>query len=191
MKIYIRNMACESCKVVVKDALEELSLKPHKIDLGEAEIKEKITDEKKQKLNKKINKVGLEVTESKEAILIEKIRKHIIEYLNSAKCINTNFSDYLTKKLNYDYGYLSNLFTEVEAITITHYMNIIKMERAKEMILLNDYTISEVAEKLCYSNHSSFSTQFKKITGFTPTHFKKLKERRGKTIQRLTQAENQ
>jgi YesN/AraC family two-component response regulator len=184
-------MACESCKVVVKDALEELSLKPHKIDLGEAEIKEKITDEKKQKLNKKINKVGLEVTESKEAILIEKIRKHIIEYLNSAKCINTNFSDYLTKKLNYDYGYLSNLFTEVEAITITHYMNIIKMERAKEMILLNDYTISEVAEKLCYSNHSSFSTQFKKITGFTPTHFKKLKERRGKTIQRLTQAENQ
>lgn len=191
MKIYIRNMACESCKVVVKDALEELSLKPHKIDLGEAEIKGKITDEKKQKLNKEINKVGLEVIESKEAILIEKIRKHIIEYLNSAKCINTNFSDFLTKKLNYDYGYLSNLFTEVEAITITHYMNIIKMERAKEMILLNDYTISEVAEKLCYSNHSSFSTQFKKITGFTPTHFKKLKERRGKTIQRLTQAENQ
>lgn len=191
MKIYIRNMACESCKVVVKDALEELSLKPHKIDLGEAEIKGKITDEKKQKLNKEINKVGLEVIESKEAILIEKIRKHIIEYLNSAKCINTNFSDYLTKKLNYDYGYLSNLFTEVEAITVTHYMNTIKMERAKEMILLNDYTISEVAEKLCYSNHSSFSTQFKKITGFTPTHFKKLKERRGKTIQRLTQAENQ
>ncbi|MFX3626040.1 MAG: helix-turn-helix domain-containing protein [bacterium] len=189
MKIHIRNMACESCKVVVKEALEDLNLKPTKIDLGEASIEKKISEKQKEKLSAEINKVGLELIESKEAILIEKIRKSIIQYLNSPKSATVNFSDYLTKKLNYDYSYLSNLFTEVEATTITHYINAIKMERAKEMILFEDNTLSEIAEKLHYNNLSSFSSQFKKTTGFTPSHFKRLKERRRKTMQKLSQQE--
>lgn len=191
MKIHIRNMACESCKLVVKEALEELDLKPTKVDLGEANIGKKISDEQKAQLNAEINKVGLELIESKEAVLIEKIRKSIIKYLDSPKSATVNFSDYLTKELDYDYSYLSNLFTEVEATTITYYITSIKMERAKEMILLEENTLSEVAEKLNYNNLSSFSSQFKKTTGFTPSHFKRLKERRRKTIQKISEQESE
>lgn len=180
-------MACESCKVVVKETLQDLKLHPLKVELGEAEIKEKISDDKKKKLNALIRKVGLELIESKEAILIEKIRAAVMEYVESPKSAKMNFSDFLSKKLDYDYNYLSNLFSEVEASTITYYINSIKMEKAKELILFEDLTISEVAEKLHYNNLSSFSAQFKKITGFTPSHFKRLKERRRKTIQALSE----
>lgn len=191
MKIHIRNMGCESCKLFVKETLEDLDLKPTKVNLGEANIGKKISDEQKIKLNIEINKVGLELIESKEAILIEKIRKSIIEYLDSPQSGTINFSDYLIKELDYDYSYLSNLFTEVEATTITYYMTALKMERAKEMILLEENTLSEVAEKLHYNNLSSFSSQFKKTTGFTPSHFKRLKERRRKTIQKIAQQESE
>lgn len=187
MKIYIRNMACESCKVVVKDAIEKLKLHPVKVELGEAEIKEKITDEQKEKLNSIINKVGLEVVENKGGILIEQIKKYCQEYLNNEDEIKVKISEYLTEKLHKDYNYLSNLFSDMEACTIVHYMNLIKVERAKEMILFEDHNFSEIATRLNYNNLSAFSTQFKKITGYNPTHYKKLKEKRRLAIQQLTQ----
>lgn len=182
-------MACESCKIFVRESLVEIKATPVKVELGEAEVKEKISEKQKEKFNKIISKSGLQVIESKEAILIEKIRGAIIDYVNSKKPIKVNFSDYLSKKLNYDYNYMSNLFTEVEANTITNYINSIKMEKAKELILFEDLTLSEVSEKLNYSNLSSFSSQFKKVTGFTPSHFKNLRERRRKTIQELDKKE--
>jgi YesN/AraC family two-component response regulator len=183
MKLYIRNMACESCKVVVREALTKLKLHPVKVELGEAEIKENIDNEDKVKLNSIIRKVGLEVVEQKSGILVEKIKKHVLEYVHASKHPNMNLSDYLAKKLNYDYNYLSNIFSDTEATTITHYMNSIKMERAKEMIMFEDLTLSEIAERLNYSNLSHFSTNFKKIAGLPPSHFKRLKEKRRKTIQ--------
>ncbi len=186
MKIYIRNMACESCKVVVKETLEKLRLKPVKVELGEAEIKEELLPATKEKLRKEIQKAGLELIDTKSGVIIEKIRKAIVDYVNATKRPSVNFSDFLSERLKYDYNYLSNIFTEIEANTITHYMNGIKMEKAKEMLLLDDYSVSEVAEKLFYSNVSHFSAQFKKVTGFAPSYFKKLKERRRKTIQEIT-----
>ena len=185
MKIYIRNMACESCKVVVKDALEELNLHPKKVDLGIAEVKEELNAEKKQKLNAIIKKVGLEIVESKGGILIEKIKTYCQEYVNSDKKNNVNISDYLSNKLDKDYNYLSNAFSEVTSSTIMHYVNLIKMEKAKEMILFEDDNFTEIASKLNFSSLSSFSTQFKKTTGFSPSYFKKLKEKRRKAIQEL------
>ncbi len=186
MKIYIRNMACESCKVVVKEALDKLRLRPVKVELGEAETQLAMTEEKKEKLNSMIKKVGLEVVEDKSGILIEKIKKGILDYVYASRTPNVNLSDYLSKKLNYDYKYLSNVFSEMEPLTITHYMNSIKMERAKELILLEDLSLSEVADKLHFSNLSHFSANFKKITGLPPSHFKKLRERRRRTIQELS-----
>ncbi|MFL9830782.1 AraC family transcriptional regulator [Flavobacterium sp. ST-87] len=187
MKIYIKNMACESCKVVVKEALEELNLNPVKIELGEAVIKEEITAEKKKKLNAIIKKVGLEIIESKGGVLIEKIKNYCQEYINIDKPVKVNLSDFLTEKLDLDYNYLSNAFSEVTSSTIIHYTNLLKMEKAKEMILFEEYNFSEIASKLNFSSLSAFSTQFKKVTGYSPTHFKNLKEKRRKAIQELNE----
>ncbi|MFI5218471.1 MAG: helix-turn-helix domain-containing protein [Bacteroidia bacterium] len=186
MKLYIRNMACESCKVVVKEALTKLNLHPVRVELGEADIKENIKDGQKQKLNNEIKKAGLEVVESNDGIIIERIRKCIIEYVSAARKPKVNFSDYLSKKLKYDYNYLSNMFSEIEACTITHYMNSVKMERIREVIMFEDLTLSQIAEKFHFSNPSNFSTQFKRITGFSPSHFGKLKEKRRRTMQSLS-----
>lgn len=186
MKIYIRNMACESCKIVVKDALEKLNLHPIKVELGTAEIKEELSDAKKEKLDAIINEAGLEIVESKGAILIEQIKKHCMDYVVSEKQIKVNISEFLSKKLNKDYNYLSNAFSDVEVSTIVHYINMLKIERAKEMIMFEDHNLTEIAEKLNFNNLSAFSTQFKKITGYNPTHFKKLKDKRRVAIQALS-----
>lgn len=185
MTVYIRNMACESCKVVVKDALHKLKLTPTRVELGIAEIKEDLSEAKKEKLNKILNEVGLEVVEGKGAILIENIKKHCNDYVESQAGIKVNISDYLSKRLNKDYNYLSNAFSEVELCTIVHYINQIKMEKAKEMILFEELNFTEIATKLNFNNLSAFSTLFKKITGFSPTHFKKLKDKRRLTMQQI------
>lgn len=178
-------MACESCKVVVNTALENLNLHPVKIELGEVEIDEDISQEQKQKLNLIIKKVGLEIIENKGEVLIEKIKKYCQEYCDAEKQIKINISDYLTQKLDLDYNYVSNLFSDVTSSTIINYINKIKMEKAKEMILFQESNFSEIASTLHFSSLSAFSTQFKKTTGFSPSHFKKLKEKRRKAIQEL------
>ena len=153
-------MACESCKVVVKEALEELNLHPKKVELGIVEVKEELNSEKKQKLNSIIKKVGLEIVESKGGILIEKIKNYCQEYVNSDKNMKVNISDYLAKKMDKDYNYLFNAFSEITLNTIVSYVNLIKMEKAKEMILFEDDNFTEIASKLNFSSLSSFSTQF-------------------------------
>lgn len=178
MKLYIRNMACESCKLVVANALKKLKVNPVKVELGEALIKGDITGEQKQKINAEIKRAGLELVENQGSIIIERIRRHIIEYISFNKKPSVNFSDYLSQKLNYDYNYLSNLFTEVEATNISTYMNSIKMERAKEMILFENLSLTEISKKLHYTHLSHFSAQFRQTTGFSPSHFKKLKAKR-------------
>lgn len=191
MKLYIRNMACESCKIVVRKSLEKLNIQPIRVELGEADIKGKLSAEKKQKLNKEIGKAGLEVVESKEVILVEKIRQYVIEYVNMTKLPAVNFSEYLSQKLEYDYTYLSNKFSEVGASSIMQYMNAVKMERAKEMIIFEDVSLQDVAERLHYANLSSFSAQFKKMTGLPPSHYKRLKEQRRRTMQELVSREKE
>ncbi|MCF6131988.1 AraC family transcriptional regulator [Flavobacterium wongokense] len=190
MKIYIRNMACESCMIVVREALKDLDLNPVKVSLGQAEIKEELTEAKKKKLDALINKAGLEIVESKGGILIEKIKNYCQEYVVSEKHVKVNISEFLSKKLDRDYNYLSNIFSEVELCTIVHYINLLKIERAKEMILFEDNNLTEIAHKLNFNSLSAFSTQFKKITGYNPTHFKNLKHKRRIAIQKLTK-ENQ
>lgn len=186
MKLYIRNMACQSCKVVVREALEELDIKPLAVQLGEVETKEELTDEDKKKLNSKLKKVGLEILEKKNGVLIEKIRKVIVDYVyNSDEKPTSNFSVLLSKKLHYSYSYLANFFSEVEATTIEQYLISVKIERIKELILFEEDTFSEIAFKMHYSSVAHLSSQFKKITGLTPSHFKALKHKRRLTIQEL------
>ncbi len=179
-------MACESCKVVVKDALEELDISPVKVELGEVETTKEISDDDKRLLNKKIKKVGLELLEKKQGVLIEKIRKVIIEYVyKSDEKPNIKFSVLLSEKLNHSYTYLANFFSEVEATTIEQFIIALKIERIKELIIFEQDTLSEIAYKLHYSSVSHLSAQFKKVTGLTPTHFKSLKEKRRIAIQNI------
>jgi len=186
MKIYVKNMACESCKLVVKEALEELDIALVKVELGEIETKEDVTDDEKKRLNTKIKKVGLELLEKKQGVLIEKIRKVIVDHVyNSDEKPNINFSVLLSEKLDKSYTYLSNFFSEVEATTIEQYMIALKIERIKELIIFGEYTFSEIADKLHYSSVAHLSTQFKKATGLTPSHFKALKEKRRISIQSI------
>lgn len=186
MTIYVKNMACTSCVVVVKDALKELKIPYEKVELGEIQTTKEVSDEKKRKLNNEIKKAGLELLERKDGVLIEKIRKVVVDYVyNNIKRSNIKFSVLLSKELNRSYTYLTHFFSEVEATTIEQYMISLKIERAKELIMFGEHTFSEIAEMLHYSSASHFSTQFKKRTGLSPSHFKALKERRRIAIQNI------
>jgi AraC-like DNA-binding protein len=176
MRLYIKNMACESCKTVVRDELRKLHLKYTRIEFGEAEIVENITDLQKEKLNNRLKKSGLELLENKNAILIEKIKINILEFIKHPKKVK--FSVYLSEKMNYDYKYLSNLFSAVQATTIEQYMIITKIEQAKELILFDDLTLTEISHRLRYTSVAHLSAQFKKVTGLTPSHYKALKKTR-------------
>jgi AraC-like DNA-binding protein len=186
MKIYVKNMACESCKVVVKEALEELDISPVKVELGEIETKEDLSNDEKKELNTIINKAGLELLEKKQGVLIEKIRKVMVDYVyKSDEKPNMKFSALISKELNLSYTYLANFFSEVEATTIEQFIIALKIERIKELIIFGEDTLSEIADKLHYSSVAHLSTQFKKVTGLTPSHFKALKEKRRITIQNI------
>lgn len=184
MKIYVKNMACESCKIVVKEVLAELEIPTVKVELGEIETKEDLTDDQKKELNKKIKKAGLELLEKKQGVLIEKIRQVMVDYVyKSDDKQNIKFSVILSEELGLSYTYLSNFFSEVEATTIEQFMITLKIERIKELIIFGEDTLSEIAFKLNYSSVAHLSGQFKKVTGLTPSHFKALKVKRRVTIQ--------
>ena len=186
MKLFIKNMACESCKIVVREEIEKLGLHPKKVELGEAEVKEKISAEKQKELNAAIKKAGLELIHNKEGILLEKIKKEIIDYVNHPdERPAGKFSQFLSKKLNYSYSYLASFFSAMQATTIEQYIISLKIERVKEYLLFNDLTLSEIAYKLNYSSVAHLSGQFKKVTGLTPSHFKLLKKKRRIVIQQL------
>ena len=185
MKIYIKNMACESCKILVREVLDELGIPAVKVELGEIETRKDVTDDEKEKLNSKIKKAGMELLEKKQGVLIEKIRKFMVDYISCADKPSVKFSVLLSEKLDFSYNYLSNIFSEVEATTIEQYMIALKIERIKELIIFGDDSFSEIAYKLNYSSAAHLSKQFKKSTGLTPSHYKALKEKRRLTIQKI------
>lgn len=179
MKLYVKNMVCIRCKMVVKQELEKLGLHYTVIELGKVEILEDISPAEKEEFKKALAKCGLELLDDKKSILIEKIKKVIIELVHyEDEPLRVNFSDYLAEKLNYNYTYLANLFSEVEGITIEHYIIIHKIEKVKELLVYDELSLTEISYKLHYSSVAHLSNQFKKITGLTPSFFKKVKDYR-------------
>ena len=177
MKIYIKNMVSNSCRFVVKDALNKLNMPYIRINLGEVEVKGNISKKHQEQLKVALQKMGLELMNDRRTILIEKVKNTIVEMVHYADdMIKVNFSDYLSHKLNYDYTYLSNLFTEVQGTNIQHFILLHKAERIKELISYDELTISEIAYKMNYSSVAHLSNQFKKVTGFSPTYFKNHRE---------------
>lgn len=185
MKLYIKNMACESCKVVVKEELEKLGAQPLKVDLGEADVKEKLSAAEQKEFNKAIKKAGLELVKSKEGVLIDQVKAAIMDYIDNNSSIKSNLSDYLSRKLNYEYGYISSYFSAMQASTIEQFAINLRIEKVKELLVLDDLTLTQIADKLNYSSVAHLSTQFKKVTGLPASHFKKLRAIRRNTIQAL------
>ncbi len=164
---------------MVKEELRNLGLHFIVVDLGEVEIMENISPEVRNQLKLALLNSGLELMDDKRAVLIEKVINVITEMIHDTDELpKMNYSDHISEKLHYDYTYLSNLFSEVKGITIQQFIIIHKIEKAKELLLYDELNLTEISYQLHYSSVAHLSNQFKKITGLTPTHFKKLKNRR-------------
>ena len=172
--------------MLVKAHLERLGLHYTAVELGEVDILENLSPRQRDQLDRSLKKAGLELMDDKKAMLVEKIKNVIIEMIHYAdEPPLTKYSVFISEKLNYDYTYLANLFSEVRGITIEHFIIIHKIERVKELLVYDDLNLTEIAEKLNYSSVGHLSNQFKKTTGLTPSHFKKLKEKRRSHLENL------
>ena len=171
---------------MVKHELEKLGLHFTNIELGMVEIKEEIDEELLNTLKSNLEISGLELMDDNKSILVDRIKNVIIEMIHYSEEIpKVNYSDYIAEKLDYDYTYLSNLFSEVKGITIQHFIIKHKIERAKELILYNELNLTEIAYKLNYSSVAHLSNQFKKVTGHTPSYYKKIGQKRKSNLENL------
>jgi AraC-like DNA-binding protein len=186
LKIYIKYMVSNRCKMAVKEELKKLGLHYIVVDLGEVDLMEDLSGEQREQLNKGLMSSGLELMDDKKAILIEKIKTIIIEMVHySPDLIKVNFSDFLSDKLHHEYKYLANLFSEVQGTTIEHYMIAHKVERIKELIIYDEMNMTEIAYMMNYSSVAHLSNQFKKATGLSPSHYKQLKDKRRSPIEEV------
>lgn len=184
MNLYIKYMVSLRCKMVVRDELKKLGLKYKTLDLGVVELEEDITPSQRNQLKQNLLNSGLELLDDKKSILIERITSVIIEMIHySDEIPHINFSDYLSNKLNLDYTYLSNVFSEVKGITIQKFIILQKIEKVKELLLYDELNITEISYRLNYSSVAHLSNQFKKVTGLSPSFFKKLKKKRTKNLE--------
>ena len=186
MTLYIKNMVCGRCKMVVKSEFEKLGLPTISVELGEVELENAISEDQKKVLLAHLHTLGFDLIDDKKSKAIEKIKTLIIDLVhNKNNELKINLSDYLAQNLNQDYNTLSNLFSEIENTTIEKYFISQKIEKVKELLIYNELSLSEIADILNYSNVAHLSNQFKKITGFTPTYFKQLKDRKRIQIENL------
>ncbi len=166
------------CKLKVKDELASLGIEARSIDLGVVDLLSDISRDQRKQLQDSLRLSGLELLDDNKSILIERIKNVIVEMIHYSDEMPTqNFSEYISEKLNYDYTYLSNTFSEVKGITIQQFITLNKIERVKELLLYDELNLTEIAYKLHYSSVAHLSNQFKKITGLTPSYFKKMKAR--------------
>lgn len=179
-------MVCDRCKMIVKSVLDKNELEYEMIDLGEVSLKESISEGDRMKIERELSDLGFELINDKKSRLITQVKTQIINLIyQSGNDTKLNLSDFLNSKLNYDYNYISNIFSEVEGTTIEKYFIAQKIERVKELLVYDELTLSEIAFQLNYSSTAYLSSQFKKITGLTPSHFKAIKDNKRKSIDKV------
>ncbi len=176
MKILIKNMVCDRCKLVIQNVLDELNLKPQALYLGEVDFGDETIDmETLEQFQRKINPLGFELINDKKTRLIENIKKHVIALVQYQAAEKIKLSDYLSNKLHHEYTHLSNLFSTVEGVTIEQYFINQKIEKTRELLVYDELSLTEIADRLGYSSVAHLSGQFKKVTGMTPSQFKELR----------------
>jgi len=186
MKLYIKYMVSDRCKMAVKEIFKKLGIHVILLELGVVEILKDLPDHTIVELKNDLLTLGFELIEDRRAILIERIKNTVIEMVHhSDDMLKVNFSDYLSEKMNYDYTYLANIFSEEQGTSIEHFIITHKVERIKEFIIYDELSITEIAYKMNYSSLAHLSGQFKKITGLTPSYFRKLKLKRLEPIENI------
>jgi AraC-like DNA-binding protein len=186
MKIYIKYMVSLRCKMLVISELEKLGLMHGEVELGEVEIRDNLSDSNRHALKRALLRAGLELMDDKRAILVERIKLVVIEMVHYAdEQPKVNFSDHLSEKLHLDYTYMANLFAEVKGVTIEQFIIAHRIERVKELMLYDELNLTEIAYKLHFSSVAHLSNQFKKVTGLSPSFFKKLRRKRIQTLEQI------
>lgn len=186
MKIYIKNMVCNRCIMVVKSELEKYGLQPNAVRLGEVDISDELSSVQKEELDLRFRELGFELIDDKKTRTIESIKTNILKWVHySEEPLKITFSEFLSNKFHTDYSSLSKLFSEVQGVTIEQYVITQKIEKVKELLVYDELSLSEIALQLNYSSVSHLSKQFKKVTGLTPTHFKQVKENKRIPLDKL------
>jgi AraC family transcriptional regulator len=178
MNLYVKNMVCDRCILVVRQELDKLNLGYKNIQLGEVELTNQPGAGKMNELKNQLQLLGFELLDDKKSTLVEKIKTAIIQLIQGTQAeeLNKKLSVLLSEKLKLEYHYISGLFSSIEGMTIEKYVILQRIEKAKELLMYAELTLSEIAEKLGYSSVQHLSQQFKKTTGLTPSHFKNLKK---------------
>ncbi len=179
MKLYIKNMLDNNCKKIVKSVLQEFGLHCTSVNIGHVSIREDISAEQRIFLEAAFLKYGLELIDEKKNTITEKVKNVVIQMIHYSddELPKTKYSDYISKKLNYNYTYISNTFSEIKGTTVEQYIIAHKIERVKELLIFSELTLSEIAWKLHYSSVGHLSGQFKKVTGITSSIYKKMKQK--------------
>lgn len=184
--VYIKNMVCNRCIMVVRDLFTKLGFEPVSVELGRVVLQNKIIPTEKMLLRSALEPLGFELIDDKRVRLIEQVKNVIIELIyKENNNLKVNLSDYISSKVHYDYSYISNLFSEIENTTIEKYVIAQKIERVKELLVYDELSLNEIADLLNYSSTAHLSAQFKKVTGLTPGHFKKIRENKRKPLDQV------
>lgn len=179
MKLYIKYMVSLRCKMMVTEELNKLGLQYGVVELGMVDILGDINPQQRELLKENLLMSGLELLDNKKSILIERIKNVITEMIHySDELPKANYSDFISEKLNHDYTYLSNIFSEVKGITIQQFIIFHKIERVKELLLYDELNLTAISNKMHYSSVAHLSNQFKKVTGLSPSYYKQLKQKR-------------
>lgn len=186
-RISIKNMVCDRCKRVVAEELQKLGYTVHQVNLGEAEVSAEEGNPDLEQIREMLEGNGFELLDDRKTQLIEKVKLAVIELVREAgeSDLHINTSDYIAEKLDLDYNYVSSLFSASEGITIEKYLILQRIELVKELLVYDELSLKEIAYKLGYSSVAHLSNQFKKVTGLTPSHFKKIKSEKRKTLDRV------
>ena len=184
-------MVCDRCKMAIRSELTKLGVKPISVDLGEVELDNELTESQYQKFSATLKEYSFEMIDKSSARIIEKIKNVVIELVHrSDETMKINYSDHIEEKLKKKYNYLSNLFSEIEGITIEQFIIFQKIEKVKELLVYDELSLSEIAYKLGYSSVAYLSTQFKKTTDLTPSYFKSVKDKKRLSLDNLKPVNN-
>ena len=185
-KLLIKNMVCQRCVLTVENILTDLKIPFHKISLGEVDLEEKLTDTDLKKIDQELSNVGFELIEGRVNKIIEDIKKVVLEYLGlGIDSENLKLSAFITKQIPYDYSYLSDLFSSVEGKTIEQFFILQRIEKVKELLVYDQLSLTEISYQTGFSSVHHLSAQFKKVTGLTPSHFKKIGAEKRRSLDKL------